>query len=647
MRLDHGLARQAEQLGRLSQEKLRQKLDGEARLAGARVEMLFARFQRSVENIAQRADIGNAVASANVVEISALLNRAGRLSDIDGIVVVDEKMRVVGASGDDLDIVSTNRALHQHQISKEIEELLARNDRKKQLVLQRTVKLDADLMHAIRAKSTAPLAFLVVQPLFDDFGDVSAALIAHRVLRPVEPVLEEFSRLDGAGLMLLAESRPISSAGITNSNTTIESVPDTALLRTDDGTHWARCITLFQEWAACALASVSELHELRDELVRIGEREGRSLARWLVMATLVFLAVFALVTLFASRRVANPLTQITNAVRAVARGDWKSEVSGADRKDEVGDIARAVIVLQRTLQERDRLRSDVAQAETIKKRREMLEDAIKRFDRLMRSMLLSVSDTVESMDETARDLARMSVVAEGEAAEAAFVSEHTVSNVSDLRGAAERLNLSISETVQQIKQTMDILDRSSALATDASARAETLSETATHLDEVSATIKQVAATANSLALGATMQLARGDDPEKFAALVSDMRNFADFISAANQDAGDRLAALRHATGDTAGSTREVAQKLQLVLQQTKMISFAIQQQEATAREVASNMLAATNGTVDLSSSVDRLRGTIEEARGASTKVIEKAANMADEAHRLDSTVKSFLREVTA
>jgi hypothetical protein len=39
--------------------------------------------------------------------------------------------------------------------------------------------------------------------------------------------------------------------------------------------------------------------------------------------------------------------------------------------------------------------------------------------------------------------------------------------------------------------------------------------------------------------------------------------------------------------------------------------------------------------------------TIEDARGASMKVVTKATDMADEAHRLDLTVKSFLREVTA
>ena len=81
-----------------------------------------------------------------------------------------------------------------------------------------------------------------------------------------------------------------------------------------------------------------------------------------------------------------------------------------------------MIVLQRSLQERDRLRSDVAHAESVKKRREALEDAIRRFDRIMRSVLLSVSNSVETMDETTHELARVSAVAEGEAVEAAFGS---------------------------------------------------------------------------------------------------------------------------------------------------------------------------------------------------------------------------------
>ena len=260
--------------------------------------------------------------------------------------------------------------------------------------------------------------------------------------------------------------------------------------------------------ALCALAPVGELHALRNELIRIGEMEGRSLAVWLIAAAVTSVLMFAGIMLLVSQRISRPLVQITEAVRAVARGDWKSEVTGVERVDEVGDIARAVIVLQRSLQERDRLRSDVAHAESVKKRREALEDAIRRFDRIMRSVLLSVSNSVETMDETARELARVSAVAEGEAVEAAFVSENTVSNVSSVRSATERLSAAISETVDGIRQAADVIALSSTAAQSASASAEGLARTTAEIDAIMRAIAEIAAQTNALALNATIQATR-------------------------------------------------------------------------------------------------------------------------------------------
>ena len=238
--------------------------------------------------------------------------------------------------------------------------------------------------------------------------------------------------------------------------------------------------------------------------------------------------MFAGIMLLVGQRISRPLVQITEAVRAVARGDWKSEVTGVERVDEVGDIARAVIVLQRSLQERDRLRSDVAHAESVKKRREALEDAIRRFDRIMRSVLLSVSNSVETMDETARELARVSAVAEGEAVEAAFVSENTVSNVSAVQSATERLSAAISETVEGIRQAADVIALSSTAAESASASAEDLARTTAEIDAIMRAIAEIAAQTNALALNATIQATRvASGTGNFAGVVGDIKSLAE------------------------------------------------------------------------------------------------------------------------
>jgi len=647
VRLDQGLERQAEQLSRLSEEKLSQRLDGEARLAGARVEALFNSVGSRLESIAQRADVVKAISSANVVPIYQLLGRAAEAADIDGILVVDSNLHVFGAYSDKIDIVGADRALQDSPFAKELRVILADNDRKRPRVVRRVVALDEDGAEALGAASSAPLTFLVAEPVFDDFGDVFAALIAHRSLRPHEAILDEFSRLEGAGLAIMGERQSIATAGIEEGQIGVSAAPDSALLRSTDGRFWSRCEPIFARWRICALAPVAELHALRNELVRIGEMEGRSLALWLILAAVASVVIFAAIMLVLSQRITRPLVQITEAVRAVARGDWKSEVTGTKRPDEVGDIARAVIVLQRSLQERDRLRSDVAQAESVKKRREALEDAIRRFDRIMRSVLLSVSNSVETMDETARELARVSAVAEGEAVEAAFVSESTVSNVSSVRSATERLSAAISETVDGIRQASDVIALSSTAAQSASASAEGLARTTAEIDMITRAVAEIAAQTNALALNATVQASRAAGGGNFGAVVSDIKALASRIAGTNEDIARRLAAVRGATGDTIGSVRGIVQKLDIVLHQTRTIALAMERQDAVTREIAESMTAAANGSVNVSSSVERLKTTIEDARGASMKVVTKATDMADEAHRLDSTVKSFLREVTA
>src|SRR6202011_5902166 len=224
---------------------------------------------------------------ANVVPIWDLLGRTGHAADVDGILAVDAKLRVFGADKDSVDIAAVHQALNAHPIAQDILPLLADNDRKRPRVIRRTLPLTEDLANALGAKATAPLVLVVVEPMFDDFGDVFAALIAHRALRPSETILSEFSRLEGAGLMVLEGDRPISSAGIADPSVTMGSAEESTLLRTSDAAYWSRCTGLFDTWRMCALTPVNELHVLRDELVRVGEMEGRSLTTWLIIVAAV------------------------------------------------------------------------------------------------------------------------------------------------------------------------------------------------------------------------------------------------------------------------------------------------------------------------------------------------------------------------
>lgn len=648
-RLDTSLSRQSAQLSALAEEKLVQTLDGAAGLGAVRLDLLFTNVDRQLGVIAQRADIVGAILSGNVVAMTEMLRRGKASTDLDGVIVVDGGINVLGAEYGNIDLLVSDAALKQTMLKAEIEAIVAENDPLQPRGFMRVMKMDRVLAAALGDSRIDAMVLVAIQPVFDDFGDVFAAVIGHRVLRPNEPAITEFSRIERAALLVLDGPRVISGTVGGDSGDTLAIGPADGpdLVLTSDGNHLARCVSLFVRWRMCALAPVAELQTLRGELVRISQREGEALALWLVIMSVTSLLVCGLTAFFAARYLAGPMSQIAQALRAVARGDWKVQVSGTDRQDEVGDIARAVSVLQSSMQERDRLKVDVAIAESTNQRRENLEDAIKRFDRSMRSVLLAVTDGVETMDETARTLARISVVAEGEADEAAFVSENTLSSVTAVRNATQKLNATIVDMAQLLHDMAMAAVGGADTARSASDQASDLIQASHDLDKLVALTEQILQRASFLAVNATFQATQNGQAagQGYDDVAREVEALTRQIARANEELGSRASRIQSATESAAGAMGETFATLNDLVERTNNIVRSIDKQRRVASEIDDSMSQAATGSTNVSSSVQRLKATVGEARNTSMQVVTKAVDMADEARRLDTTVKNFLREV--
>ncbi|HSM42175.1 MAG TPA: methyl-accepting chemotaxis protein [Afifellaceae bacterium] len=650
-RLDTSLSRQSAELSALAEEKLVQTLDGAAGLGAVRLDLLFTNVDRQLGVIAQRADIVSAILSGNVVAMTETLRRGKASTDLDGVIIVDKGVNVLGAEYGNIDLLVSDAALKQTILKAEIEAIMAENDPLQPRGFMRVMKMDRVLATALGETRTDTMVLLAIQPVFDDFGDVFAAVVGHRVLRPNEPAIVEFSKIERAELLVLDGSRVISGslAGDASETLAIGPADGPELVMTSDGKHLARCVSLFVRWRMCALAPISELQSLRGELVRISQREGEALAIWLVVMSVISLLVCGLTAFIAARYLAGPMSQIAQALRAVARGDWKVQVTGTERQDEVGDIARAVSVLQSSMQERDRLKVDVAIAESTNQRRENLEDAIKKFDRSMRSVLLAVTDGVETMDETARTLARISVVAEGEADEAAFVSENTLSSVTAVRNATQKLNTTIVDMAQLLHDMAMAAVGGTETAKSASDQASDLIQASSDLDALVSLTEQILQRASFLAVNATFQATQGDQSagKDYNDVAHEIEALTRQIARANEELGSRARKIQSATENAAGAMGDTFATLNDLVERTNTIVRSIEKQRRVTSEIDDSMSMAATGSSNVSSSVQRLKATVGEARNTSMQVVTKAVDMADEARRLDTTVKNFLREVNS
>jgi methyl-accepting chemotaxis protein len=264
-------------------------------------------------------------------------------------------------------------------------------------------------------------------------------------------------------------------------------------------------------------------------------------------------------------------------------------------------------------------------------------------------VLLAVTDGVETMDETARTLARISVVAEGEADEAAFVSENTLSSVTAVRNATQKLNTTIVDMAQLLHDMAMAAVGGTETAKSASDQASDLIQASSDLDALVSLTEQILQRASFLAVNATFQATQGDQSagKDYNDVAHEIEALTRQIARANEELGSRARKIQSATENAAGAMGDTFATLNELVERTNTIVRSIEKQRRVTSEIDDSMSMAATGSSNVSSSVQRLKATVGEARNTSMQVVTKAVDMADEARRLDTTVKNFLREVNS
>jgi diguanylate cyclase (GGDEF)-like protein len=368
--MNRGLTSQADKLGQLSEEKLAERLDAQAKLARARVRNLFNESAKTVESIATRPDTVAALQSRNVVAIAKSIDAVTKKSNIDSIIAIDENHHVIGANQYRDDLIEINRIIKEIPGYNNIIKNMNDNDRNNIIGFRILTKSTKSINSIIKTNNDNYIAEITSYPYFNDFGDVNGALISFRKLKNEEPTILEFSELSGVGVIIQSDNKTLLSVGTNGTVLYPKASESSPLLNSHDGNYKIRCADYEAIAQVCAAVPSSELSIMRAELVRIGVSEGLELVASLVAIAIISLLLIAIIAWLISRQVTRPLVQITHAVTSVARGDCTTTVLGADRRDEVGDIARAVLVLQNSMEERDHLKQDTLRQNDELRRRE-------------------------------------------------------------------------------------------------------------------------------------------------------------------------------------------------------------------------------------------------------------------------------------
>ena len=210
----------------------------------------------------------------------------------------------------------------------------------------------------------------------------------------------------------------------------------------------------------------------------------RSLILSLVVLILAILIVIALAFLLVKQYITLPLGQLGNTMQRLANGDLSVNVTAIDRRDEIGTMAKTVLVFKDAGLEKERMEAAARETEAaIEAERSRNEEARKATQAAQAVVVNRLADGLERL--SAGDLMYR-------------ITEQFTQDYEKLRTDFNKANETLQQTMQRIAANAAGVDASSKEITqgadDMSRRIEqqaaNLEQTAAALDEITITVKQ-------------------------------------------------------------------------------------------------------------------------------------------------------------
>jgi len=170
-------------------------------------------------------------------------------------------------------------------------------------------------------------------------------------------------------------------------------------------------------------------------------------ALWIIWAAAIAAVLLSIgAVLWLDTDLAKQIALLSRLMRQLADRNYKFDLPGRTRTDEVGDMARAIEVFRDSMQHGDALAAAEGVESAAKAARASRIDAlVQGFDRDATEALRAVATASGGLQHTAEGLARTAETGARDATTVAGASEQAAANVQTVAAAAEDLGVSINE----------------------------------------------------------------------------------------------------------------------------------------------------------------------------------------------------------
>ncbi|SNR95068.1 MULTISPECIES: methyl-accepting chemotaxis protein [unclassified Azospirillum] len=347
--------------------------------------------------------------------------------------------------------------------------------------------------------------------------------------------------------------------------------------------------------------------------------------------------------------VVKPLTAALDCLRRLANGELNLTIVGKGRRDEIGDMADAMLVFQENAVQRLKLQEQQeAEQQQRLARATRIQDLVQEFESTMGNVLEVISSATTELEATANSMSSTAEQTEQQSSAVASASEQATANVETMAAATEELAATVQEVTRQMHDARTIADEAAREAGSSREQVEALEAAGERIGDVVAMIQDVAGQTNLLALNATIEAARAGEAGKgFAVVASEVKQLANQTARATDDIRTQVEAMRasiKAAADKIGHVAGVVDRLNRV---AASVASAAEQQAAATAEIGRNASEAARGTQEVSATIHQVREAAGTTASAAGQVLASAGELAHKTVDMRQGISRFIDGVRA
>ncbi|KZD07867.1 methyl-accepting chemotaxis protein [Oceanibaculum pacificum] len=350
-----------------------------------------------------------------------------------------------------------------------------------------------------------------------------------------------------------------------------------------------------------------------------------------------------------SKGVVGPLTRAVQALRRLADGDLSTEIVGQERKDEIGDVARTMVIFKDNALERQALQAEQERENQAKlARAETVSTMIATFETEVAEALSVMTAAATELEATANSLSASSEETSRQASSVSAASEQASVNVQTVASATDELTATVNEVARQMGEARGVADEAAGSAREAQKMVSGLNEAGQKIAEVIGLISGIADQTNLLALNATIEAARAGEAGKgFAVVAAEVKQLANQTSTATGEIQAQVDNMQSTIGHAVTSISRIAEVIYKLNDMAAAVAAAVEQQTAATSEISRNASEAARGTGEVSSNIVGVNDAAETTSAGASQVLTSSQELARQSTGLRGSISRFIEGVKA